>query len=261
MEKQLSGRVAVVTGADSGIGQAIAQHFGRHGAAVVIDYLNDSAGAEQTRRAVEQSGGRAMVVPSDVRDEQAVEELFQACEARFGAATILVNNAARNASGVRVTDMSLDQWEDTLRTNLTGAFLCSRRFVRGLGGRLLGAKIINVTSVHEEMPAVGTADYCASKGGVRNLTRCLALELATLKINVNNIAPGTVLTQMNQELLDDPEALTEHEQTIPWKRAGRPDDIANVALFLASEASDYVTGATFVVDGGMLLNVGNGLAN
>ncbi|MBC5824391.1 MAG: glucose 1-dehydrogenase [Candidatus Eremiobacteraeota bacterium] len=261
MEKKLQGRVAIITGADSGIGQAIAQHFGRHGANVIVNYLHDRIGAEKTRAVIEQAGSRAEVAQADVGREDDVERLFEICEASFGKPSLLVNNAARNASDVRVADMDLEQWEATLRTNLTGPFLCSRRFVRSRSGQPTGGKIVNITSVHEEMPAIGAADYCASKGGLRNLTRCLALELATLKINVNNIAPGTVLTEMNKDLLDDPHALREHEQTIPWKRAGRPDDVADVALFLVSEASDYVTGTTFVVDGGMLLNVGNGIPN
>lgn len=261
MNRRLEGRVAIVTGADSGIGQAIAELFAAEGARVTIDYLNDRAGAEATQRAIESAGGQAMTVRADVGDEEQVEALFAACEAKFGPPDILVNNAARNSSDVRVLDMPAQQWEATLRTNLTGPFLCSRRFARGLAGIGRGGKIINITSVHEEMPAIGVADYCASKGGLRNLTRCLALELATAKINVNNIAPGTVLTSMNQDLLDDPKALAEHEQTIPWKRAAKPEDVAKSALFLGSEDSDYVTGTTFVVDGGMLLNVGNGVPN
>ncbi len=261
MSRRLDGRVALVTGADSGIGQAIAIRFAAEGARVTVDYLNDQAGASATQRAIEGAGGEAITVHADVGDEGQVETLFAACATRFGTPDILVNNAARNSSDVRVIDMPVQQWEATLRTNLRGPFLCSRTFARGLASTGRGGKIINITSVHEEMPAIGVADYCASKGGLRNLTRCLALELATAKINVNNIAPGTVLTAMNQDLLDDPKALAEHEQTIPWKRAATPDDIAKLALFLASAESDYVTGATFVIDGGMLLNVGNGVPN
>ncbi len=261
VQLKLKGRVAVVTGADSGIGQEIAIAFGSEGAHVVVDFLHDRDGAQRTCEAIEAAGGRCAPVQADVGDEDAVEMLFETCEAEFGEATILVNNAALNASDVRVADMGLQQWERTLRTNLSGPFLCSRRFVRALRNSARGGKIINVTSVHEEMPAIGIADYCASKGGLRNFTRCLALELATLKINVNNIAPGTVLTPMNQDLMDNPAALKEHEDSIPWKRAGRPRDVANLALFLAGDASDYITGTTLVVDGGMLLNVGNGVPN
>ncbi len=261
MSRRLEGRVAIVTGADSGIGQAIAKLFAAEGARVAVNYLNDRAGAEATQRAIEDNRGEALTVRADVGDEGQVEALFAACQGRFATPDILVNNAARNSSDVRVIDMPAEQWEATLRTNLRGPFLCSRAFARGLATTGHAGKIINITSVHEEMPAIGVADYCASKGGLRNLTRCLALELATAKINVNNIAPGTVLTPMNQDLLDDPKALAEHEQTIPWKRAATPEDVAKLALFLASEDSDYVTGATFVVDGGMLLNVGNGVPN
>jgi glucose 1-dehydrogenase len=261
MNGRLLERVAVVTGSDSGIGQAIAVAFAAAGASVVVNYLKDENGAQVTRRAVERTGARALVVQADVGEPQSVEALFRACEAHFGRATILVNNAALGDVGVRIADMSFEQWDKTLRTNLSGPFLCSRRFVRALGGTGTRAKIINITSVHEDIPAVGIAAYCAAKGGLRNLTRCLALELATLKINVNNLAPGTVLTPMNQHLLDNRRALAEHERTIPWKRAGRPQDIAQAAVFLASDAADYITGTTLFVDGGMLLNVGNGVAN
>ena len=157
--------------------------------------------------------------------------------------------------------MSLESWTRTITTNLTGVFLCSRRFARARRHLTTGGKIVTISSVHEEMPAIGVAEYCAAKGGLRMFTRCLALELAIHKINVNNIAPGTILTPMNQDLLDDEPALRDHEQTIPWKRAGVPADVASLALFLASDAADYITGATFTIDGGMLLNVANGIPN
>jgi glucose 1-dehydrogenase len=261
MPKQLEGTVAVVTGADSGIGAEIAKLFAANGAAVAIDYLHDEAGARATRDAIHRAGGRAHIVQADVSDEAAVEALFTTAERELGAVSILVNNAGRNASGNQVLDMSFETWTRTIATNLTGVFLCSRRFARARRHTTGGGKIVTISSVHEEMPAIGVAEYCAAKGGLRMFTRCLALELAIHKINVNNIAPGTILTPMNQDLLDDPTALHDHEQTIPWKRAGVPADIAAMALFLASDAADYITGTTFAVDGGMLLNVANGIPN
>jgi len=164
-----------------------------------------------------------------------------------------------NVLGKTVAELSLAEWEATLRTNLTGPFNVVRAFLRHVPGGGPG-KIVNVSSVHEEMPAWRVAEYSAAKGGLRNFTRCLALELAPRKINVNNVAPGTVLTQMVQELLDDPQASREHEATIPWGRAGTPEDVARAVQFLASDAADYITGTTLVVDGGMLLSVDTGSA-
>ncbi len=261
MSNELSNRVAVVTGSDSGIGAEIARRFAAAGAAVVINYLHDRAGAQSVRTDVERAGGRAIVEGADVGDEGAVERLFERAESAFGPVDILVNNAGRNASGDQVLDMETAVWLQTIQTNLTGTFLCSRRFARTRRHRSGGGKIVTISSVHEEMPAIGVAEYCAAKGGLRMFTRCLALELAIHKINVNNIAPGTILTAMNQDLLDDETALREHEATIPWKRAGVPEDVAELALFLAGPRSDYITGATFTVDGGMLLNVANGIPN
>jgi glucose 1-dehydrogenase len=167
-----------------------------------------------------------------------------------------------NAAGVpprekRILDLTLDEWNATLRTNLTGPFLAATRFALALPLDQAGA-IVNISSVHEEMPAARVAEYAAAKGGLRNLTRCLALELSDRNITVNAIAPGTILTQMNPDLLADPAALADHERTIPLGRAGTVDDVAGVAVFLAGPAARYMTGTTVTVDGGMLLNVDAG---
>ncbi len=154
--------------------------------------------------------------------------------------------------------MKLEQFEDVLRTNLVGPFLFCRAFARGLRKAKSKGKIINVTSVHEDIPRAGAADYCASKGGLRNLTRCLALELAEHGVTVNNLAPGMVLTPMNQEAIDDPEKLKEQVASIPAKRAAKPEEVAELALYLASPAADYATGATFTLDGGLQMNLGQG---
>ena len=255
---RLDGAVTLITGSDSGIGQASAIEFAREGADVVVHYLHDADGAEQTRKAVEAAGQRAVVVQADISDEHEVAAMFDAAVQAFGTLDVLMNNAGVDASGTPVAELSTEVFDTALRTNLYGAFFCCRRFIQlrtAAGGR---GKIINVTSVHEDIPNAGGADYDCSKGAVRNLTRTLALELAPLHINVNNLAPGMVLTPFNQPAIDDPELLEQQVQSIPLKRAAQPSEIARLAVFLASSDADYVTGASYVMDGGLMRNLGQG---
>jgi glucose 1-dehydrogenase len=257
-EQRLNGELAIVTGADSGIGRATAIAFAREGANVVITYLHDRQGADQTAREIEAAGRRAAVYQADQRDSQNVRQLFQDVRTALGIPTILVNNAGVDATGKHVKDMSDEDWEETIRTNLTGPFFCCREFIRTLGGSGRHGTIINITSVHQEIPRAGASAYDASKGGLRNLTTTLALEVAEQNINVNNIAPGMVLTPMNQPAIDDPEVLKQQVQSIPMKRAARPEEIADVAVFLASEQAGYIHGTTIVVDGALMLYQGQG---
>ncbi len=255
---KLDGKVAIITGSDSGIGQATAVEFAKEGADVVVNYLEDADGAARTREGIEQAGRRALVVQADISDEDQVGSLFDEAVQAFGVVDILMNNAGVDASGSPVAELSTEVWDKAIRTNVYGAFFCCRRFVQlrqAAGG---GGKIINVTSVHEENPNAGGADYDCSKGAVRNLTRTLALELAPHRINVNNLAPGMVLTPFNQAAIDDPKLLEEQVQSIPWKRAAEPSEIARLAVFLASSDADYVTGASYVMDGGLMWNLGQG---
>jgi len=176
----------------------------------------------------------------------------------FGTLDILMNNAGVDASGKKVAELPTELWDKAIRTNVYGYFFCCRRFTQlrtSAGG---GGKIINVTSVHEDVPNVGGADYDCSKGAIRMLTRTLALELAPIKVNVNGLAPGMVLTPFNQAAIDDQDLLYEQVRSIPWKRAAEPTEIARLALFLASSDADYVTGATYVMDGGLMHNLGQG---
>lgn len=257
MEK-LKGKVALITGSDSGIGRAIAIEFAKNGASVVITYHSDKEGAEEAEEVAESVGKDAMVVNLDVSDEKSVSETFDAIIKRYGQLDILVNNAAVNGSGIPLAEMSTEVFDTTIKTNLYGTFFCCRHFVQYLRKNNRKGKIINVTSIHEEICSPGNADYNASKAGVRNLTRTLALELAAEGINVNNIAPGMILTPMNQEAMDDEKIRKEKEQHIPMKRAGQPEEIAKVALFLAGPDSDYVTGSTYVMDGGLMQYMGQG---
>jgi glucose 1-dehydrogenase len=256
--KELEGKVALITGSDSGIGQASAIAFAKEGANVLIHYHTDEEGAKHTLEKVREAGSDGIIVQADVRHEAEVEQMFQKALDKWGTIDILMNNAGIDASGTKVAELSTERWMEAIETNLNGYFFCARRFInirKKSGGR---GKIINVTSVHDEIPRAGAADYDCTKGAIRNLTRTLALELAEDGINVNNVAPGMVLTPFNQKAVDDPEVREKQVQSIPMKRAAEPEEIAGLALFLASEKSNYVTGSTYVMDGGLMQNMGQG---
>jgi glucose 1-dehydrogenase len=258
MTDRLKDKVAIVTGSESGIGRATAEAFAREGADVAVTYFKDKAGAEEVKGKVEAAGRRAIVVQLDQRDPEQVERLFRETENTLGTPDILVNNAGIDATGKQVADMPDEDWDNALKTNVYGPFYCCRQFVRARRAKGGKGKILNVTSVHEDIPRVGAAGYDASKGALRNLTRTLALELAPDRINVNNIAPGMVLTPMNQAAIDDPMVHDEQVRSIPWKRAAQPWEIAALAVYLASEDADYATGQTYVLDGGLMMNLGQG---
>jgi len=255
---RLDGKVALITGADSGIGQGTAVEFAKEGADVLINYLHDEQGAQSTRTQVEQVGRRAVVVQGDVGDEADVIALVQAALTQLGGLDVLVNSAGVDASGTQVADTEVADFVASLRTNLIGPLLTCKHFIRHRRAQGGGGKIINVTSVHEEIARAGGADYDCGKGALRNLTRTLALELAEDGINVNNLAPGMVLTPFNQPALDDPEVLEQQTASIPMKRAAKPAEIGRLAVFLASSDSDYVTGSSYVMDGGLMQNQGQG---
>jgi glucose 1-dehydrogenase len=207
---------------------------------------------------VEAAGRRALVLQLDVRDERAVERLFDRTVAELGVPDILVNNAAVNADGTHVADMDTAAWDTVMRTNLYGPFFTCRRFIRERRAHGGGGRIINITSVHEEIPMPGAGAYDATKGGLSLLTRTLALELAGDGITVNNIAPGMILTPMNREALENPATREEKTRHIPLKRAGRPEEVARLAVYLASTDADYVTGASMFIDGGLRMMQGQG---
>lgn len=258
MSGRLENRVALITGSDSGIGQATAVEFAKEGADIVVNYLEDRDGAESTKRQVEEQRRRAIVIQADVRDEQQVERMFDQALGEFGKLDILMNDAGIDASGTHVADMSTEVWDRAMRTDLYGYFFCCRRFINIRKKAGEGGKIINISSVHQDIPRAGAAEYDSAKGGVRMLTRTLALELAPQKINVNNIAPGMVLTPMNQKAIDDPKEREQQVQSIPLKRAAEPWEVGRLAVYLASDDANYVTGATYVIDGGLEINLGQG---
>jgi glucose 1-dehydrogenase len=256
--QRLPGELAIVTGADSGIGKAIAIAFAREGADVVVTYRSDREGAEATAQEIESAGRKAGIFQLDQREPGQVQSLFRQVRNSMDLPTILVNNAGMNGIDKLVRDMSDEEWDDVIRTNLHGPFYCCREFIRGIEGSGRHGTIINITSVHQEIPRAGAAGYDASKGGLRNLTTTLALEVADKNINVNNIAPGMIMTPMNQKAIDDPRQRQRQEQAIPMKRAGQPEEIAHAAVFLASEQARYIQGASIVIDGALMLFQGQG---
>ncbi len=255
---KLTDRVAMITGSDSGIGHATAVEFAKEGADVVVNYLHDEQGASKTKEEVEAQGRRAIVVQADHGYEDQVEKLFAAALDAFGKLDVLMNNASVDASGIQVADIEVEKFERTLRSNFIGQLLCCKHFVRHRKDNGGGGKIINVTSIHEDIPNPGGSDYDCSKSALRMLTRTLSLEVAQDGINVNSLAPGMVLTPFNQQAIDDPDVREQQVQSIPLKRAAQPEEIAKLALFLASSDSDYVTGSEYVMDGGLMRNVGQG---
>ena len=255
---KLTGKTAFITGSDSGIGQATAVEFAKNGANIIVTYLEDKEGAEKTLAKVREAGQEGIVIQLDMSKEDQVEKAFDKALEKFGEIFILMNNAGIDASGTKVAELSTERWHKAFATNVDGYFFCSRRFIQHRlqkGGK---GKIINVTSIHQRVPRAGAADYDCTKGAQMNLTRTLALELAEDQINVNSIAPGMVLTPFNQEAKDNKEVREKQVQSIPMKRAAQPEEIAKMALFLASSDSDYCTGSTHTVDGGLSQNSGQG---
>lgn len=259
--KILLGRKALVTGAGSGIGRAIAVALGAAGASVVVNYRGGRAGADETVDRIVAAGGEAFAAQADVGREEDVEAMFAAVSERWGAIDILVANAGIQRDAP-VAEMSLADWRAVIDTNLTGAFLCARAAVREFrkrgtprAERALGT-ILFISSVHEVIPWAYRTNYAASKGGIMLLMKSLAQEVAAEKIRVNSIAPGAIRTDINRAAWETPAALDSLLDLIPYGRIGEPDDVAKAAVWLVSDDADYVTGTTLFVDGGMTLYPG-----
>lgn len=251
---RLEGKIALVTGADSGIGRATAITFAREGADVAVHYNTDRRGAEQTVGAIQEHGRKAELFQADFTDPAVAEPLVGNVVERMGGLHILVNNAGMGTGAETSLDIPTQDFIDVLNVDLVVPFVLAREAARHMVRQGSGS-IINVTSVHETIPQEGGAPYCAAKGGLKMVTKTLALELAPKGVRVNNIAPGMIATPMTTSSLHDAEASEEAEARIPMGRAGQQQDIANVALFLASDDSAYVTGSSYFADGGLTLSV------
>ena len=260
--ERLEGQPALVSGANSGIGKAVAIGLAAAGADVVVNYVTDPAAADEVAHAVVAQGRRAMTFKADVTNEDDVAALFAAARLQFGTLHIVVANAGLQRDAP-FEAMTLDQWNTVVGVNLTGQFLCAREAVREFIRRgpdetvsAATGKIICMSSVHQEIPWAGHANYAASKGGVDMLMRSLAQEVAPRRIRVNAIAPGAIRTPINTAAWSTPETYANLMALVPYNRIGEPDDIARAAAWLASDAADYITGATLFVDGGMSLYPG-----
>lgn len=247
---RLNKKTAIITGSSQGIGRGIAERYGSEGANVVVNYIGNMDMANEVCDVVAKNGGRAVAVQGDISKVADIDNLFAAAIEAFGSVDILVNNAGveRHAPFWEVTEKD---YEFVMNVNVKGTFFAAQAMAKHLIETKRRGKIINISSVHEDLPFPNFTAYCVSKGGVRMLARNLAVELGQFGINVNNIAPGAIETPINRNLLNNPMKLDYLLGQIPLKRLGQTDDVAGVAVFLASDEADYVTGSTFFVDGGL----------
>jgi glucose 1-dehydrogenase len=255
----LKGQKALVTGANSGIGSAIALALGAAGADVAVNYVDGEAAAQEVVNSIGALGGRAIAIKADVSSEAEVQAMFQLMIQEFGTIDILVNNAGLQRDAP-FDQMTLAQWNFVIGVNLTGQFLCAREALREFKRRgvvkevsVAAGKIICISSVHEVIPWSTHANYAASKGGIMMMMKSLAQEVAPLHIRVNSICPGAIRTPINTAAWSTPAAYASLLRHIPYQRIGEPEDVGRVAVMLASDLSDYITGASIFVDGGMTL--------
>ncbi len=263
IQQVLQGQKALVTGASKGLGAAVAVGLAQAGADVLINYYSDEAGAREVAAEVERAGSKAVLFKADVAKEDQVQDMFETLDDKFGRIDICVPN-----SGIQLNapshEMTMKQWERVIGINLTGQFLCCRESIKRFLGQGINkdisysaGKIICMSSVHDIIPWEGHVNYAAAKGGIMLMLKSLAQEYAHNKIRVNGLSPGAIRTPMNVEKLTSPEAFEDQLlRLIPYKRIGEPEDVARAAVWLASDASDYVNGSTIYVDGGMCLYPG-----
>jgi glucose 1-dehydrogenase len=253
---RLQGKVAVVTGAGTGIGQAIAVAFAQSGAAVVVDYVGKASVSEDTIDKINAMSGKVLGVDADISLPDDVDELVQKTVAAFGKLDIFVNNAGIEKK-IAFVDYPLEEWQKIVAVNLTGPFLCSQAAARQMILQGVGGRIINISSVHEDLPMPTNAPYCTTKGGLRMLMRTIAVELAPHRITVNNIGPGANYTPIDKDVEIDAKLNDRILAEIPLGRWGKPEEVAQLAVYLASDDAAYITGSTHFIDGGMLRNAGS----
>jgi glucose 1-dehydrogenase len=253
---RLQGKVAIVTGAATGIGRAIAARLAREGAAVVIDYIGKPEAARETQADIAVLGGKCIAVAADVSQPEQVQSLIDATVKSFGRLDIAVNNAGIEKK-MAFVDYPLEALRKILDVNLVGPFLVSQAAARQMIRQGNGGRIINISSVHEDLPMPTNAAYCASKGGLRMLARTIAVELAPSGITVNNIGPGAIFTPIDADIEANPELEKALMAEIPLNRWGKPEEIAGLAAYLASDEAAYITGSTYFIDGGMLRQAGS----
>jgi glucose 1-dehydrogenase len=255
MNKTLKDRAVIVTGAASGIGKAIALEMARRGANVVVNYIGASDAAEEVVNAIRGAHGTAIAIEADVSKADDVSRMVSQTLSHLGRIDVLVNNAGIEKESPFL-EKSEDDWDRVIAVNLKGPFLCTQAAGREMARRGNGT-IINISSVHEDLPFPGYAAYCASKGGLRMLCRDLAVELAKYNINVVNVAPGAIDTPINKRTLSDPERKLALEREIPLGRIGEPEEVAKLVCYLASDDASYITGTTIVIDGGLMHQTGS----
>lgn len=253
---RLQGKTAIVTGAGTGIGQAIALAFAREGASVVVDYVGNAFVAEDTLNKISALCGKAVGIAADVSNPDQVITLFQQTLAAFGRLDIMVNNAGIEKKFAFV-DYPFEEWQKILAVNLTGTFLCSQAAAKQMIAQGGGGRIINISSIHEDLAFPLNAPYSTTKGGIRMLMRTIAVELAPHQITVNNIGPGAIFTPIDLDVENDAKLNDRILAEIPMGRWGKPEEVAQLAVYLASDDAAYITGSTHFIDGGMLRNAGS----
>lgn len=253
---RLKDKVAIITGAGTGIGQAIAIAFSEEGASVVVDYVGSAEIAAGTINKITAMNGKALGVAADVSSPNDVNALISKAVEKFGKVDVLVNNAGIEKK-FSFVDYPINEWNKILAVNLTGPFLCSQAAAKQMIQQKKGGRIINISSIHEDLPMPTNAPYCATKGGLRMLMRTMAVELAPHQITVNNIGPGAIFTPIDRDVESDPSLNDKILAEIPLRRWGKPEEVAQLAVYLASDAAAYVTGSTHFIDGGMLRNAGS----
>jgi glucose 1-dehydrogenase len=253
---KLENKVAIITGAATGIGQGIAKRFAEEGASVVVDYVGKPGTGDDTVSQITSAGGKAIAVEADVSDPVQVTNLIDTAVKTYGKLDIFVNNAGIEYK-YPITEFPLDKFNRILSVNLVGPFLCIQAAARQMIKQGNGGRIINISSIHEDLPMPTNAPYCASKGALRMLMRTVCVELAPHQITVNNIGPGAIFTPIDAEIEANPEIEKALMAEIPLGRWGQPAEIAAMAAFLASDEAGYCTGSTFFVDGGMLRQAGS----